>query len=68
MSSAARQGRTNDTAIRIIRKKAVLLLGIWVIVQGLVPLVKWPNPVGSFLPWEAAILAIIAGVLLILDM
>ncbi len=55
-------------AIRIIRKKGILLLGIWVIIQGLLPLVKWPDPIGSFLPWAAAILAVVAGVLLILDM
>ncbi len=55
-------------AVKIIRKKGVLLLGIWVIIQGLLPLVKWPDPIGTYLPWVAAILAVIAGVLLILDM
>ena len=55
-------------AFKFIRKKGMLLLAIWVILQGLMPLVKWPDPVGSFLPWAAAILAVVAGVLLILDM
>ncbi len=55
-------------AVKIIRKKGMLLLGIWVILQGLTPLVKWPDPIGSILPWASAILAVVAGVLLILDM
>jgi hypothetical protein len=55
-------------AIRFIKKKSMLLLAIWVIIQGLLPLVKLPEPIGTYLPWAAAILAVVAGVLLILDM
>ena len=55
-------------ALKFIKKKGMLLLAIWVILQGLMPLVKWPDPIGTYLPWIAAILAVVAGVLLILDM
>jgi hypothetical protein len=55
-------------AIRFIRKKGIILLGIWLILQGLIPLLKWPEPIGTYLPWVTAILAVVAGVLLILDM
>jgi hypothetical protein len=55
-------------AVRIIKKKGVLLLAVWLIIQGLLTLVKWPDPIGTYLPWVGAILAIVAGVLLILDM
>ncbi len=55
-------------AIRIIRKKGILLLGIWVILQGLIQALEIPAPLGPSLSWAAAILAVVAGVLLILDM
>ena len=54
-------------AVRFMKKKGVLLLGIWLILQGIIPLLKLPSGVAEYLPFVLAILAVVAGVLLILD-
>ena len=55
-------------AVRFMKKKGMLLLAIWLILQGVIPLLKVPSGVAEYVPLVLAILAVVAGVLLILDM
>ena len=54
-------------ALKFIRKKGMLLLAIWLILQGVIPLLKVPSGIAEYVPWLMAILAVVAGVLLLID-
>ena len=45
----------------------MLLLAIWLILQGVLPLLKLPSGVAEFVPLVLAILAVVAGVLILID-
>ncbi len=53
--------------LRFIKKKGLLLLAIWLILQGVIPLLKMPSGVAEYVPLVLAILAVVAGVLILLD-
>ena len=65
--SQPREGRTTWPSGSSGRR-ASCCSGIWVIIQGLSALGQIAGPSGAVPPWAAAILAVVAGVLLILDM
>ena len=54
-------------AVGITKKKGLLLLGVWAILEGLIQVMTMPEPFKTYVPWGAAILAVVAGILVILD-
>ncbi|GEM_PF-1192985 len=53
--------------LKFIKKKGLLLLAIWLILQGVIPLLKAPSGVAEYFPLVLAILAVVAGMLILLD-
>lgn len=59
--------RENNVTLKFIKKKGLLLLAIWLILQGVIPLLKAPSGVAEYFPLVLAILAVVAGMLILLD-
>ena len=53
--------------LRFHKKRGMLVLGVWLILQGIMPLFKAPSGVAEYIPLVLAILAVVAGVLILLD-
>jgi uncharacterized membrane protein YphA (DoxX/SURF4 family) len=50
-----------------LRRTGVILLGLWLIYHGLLQFVSFKDPVAGFLTIGMAVVAIIAGVLLVIS-
>jgi len=51
-------------AVRLTKKLDRILLGIWILLMGLLPLAN----LGSAAPWITAVLGVITGVVILLDL